>query len=270
MIRFRNAARQEVGLMLDWAAAEGWNPGLDDAAAFYAADPNGFVVACENDEPVAAISVVNHNESYAFLGLYIARPSHRGKGIGYALWQHAVEHAGNRTIGLDGVPEQQGNYAASGFRHAGSTMRFSGRVEREVSKDIRVADQDSIAALIDREAEASGAQKPDYLNAWFGETVNRKTLIDRGGFLTIRKCREGAKIGPLVAADARSALRLIRHAATVFGDTVIIDIPDRCRALTQLCQELQLMPVFETARMYRSGRRAGTGEFYAVATLELG
>ncbi len=270
MIRFRNATEPEVGLMLDWAAAEGWNPGVDDAAAFYAADPDGFFLACENDAPVAAISVVNHNDNYAFLGLYIVRPSDRGRGIGFALWQHALEHAGDRIVGLDGVPEQQANYAASGFQHAGATTRFSERVEPEVSKGIRIAVQNDIAALIDREAEASGARKPEYLTAWFRETVNRKTLIDRGGFLTIRKCREGAKIGPLVAADATSALRLIRHAASVFGDTIIIDVPDRCEALTQLCRELQLIPVFETARMYRSGTMTGAGDFYAVATLELG
>ena len=27
----------------DWAAAEGWNPGLSDAVAFQAADPTGFL-----------------------------------------------------------------------------------------------------------------------------------------------------------------------------------------------------------------------------------
>ena len=31
----------DLAMVLDWAAAEGWNPGLDDAAAFLAADPEG-------------------------------------------------------------------------------------------------------------------------------------------------------------------------------------------------------------------------------------
>ena len=31
-----------VETVIDWAAAEGWNPGLGDAACFYAIDPNGF------------------------------------------------------------------------------------------------------------------------------------------------------------------------------------------------------------------------------------
>ena len=51
---FRTADADEIALMLDWAADEGWNPGLDDAAAFRAADPDGFFVAEVDGEPVAA------------------------------------------------------------------------------------------------------------------------------------------------------------------------------------------------------------------------
>ena len=31
-------SRAEMDLAVEWAAAEGWNPGLDDADAFFAAD----------------------------------------------------------------------------------------------------------------------------------------------------------------------------------------------------------------------------------------
>jgi hypothetical protein len=36
--------RDELDLAVEWAALEGWNPGLHDADAFYAADPDGFFV----------------------------------------------------------------------------------------------------------------------------------------------------------------------------------------------------------------------------------
>src|SRR5262245_49128429 len=39
----RTMSRAELGLALDWAAAEGWNPGLDDATPFHVADPAGFL-----------------------------------------------------------------------------------------------------------------------------------------------------------------------------------------------------------------------------------
>jgi hypothetical protein len=42
--RCRTMTRDDVALAVDWAAQEGWNPGLHDAASFHAADPKGFFV----------------------------------------------------------------------------------------------------------------------------------------------------------------------------------------------------------------------------------
>ena len=90
---------------LGWAADEGWNPGLDDAAPFHAQDPSGFLMGWLGAEPVGCVSVVKYGERFAFLGLYIVRPAHRGKGYGKAIWDAGIASAGARTIGLDGVPE---------------------------------------------------------------------------------------------------------------------------------------------------------------------
>lgn len=107
----RTASIAEVKMMLDWAAGEGWNPGLDDASVFHATDPEGFFIAERDGTPVASISVVNHTDDFAFLGFYICRPECRGQGIGLGLWHHALAHAGPRTVGLDGVAAQEANYA---------------------------------------------------------------------------------------------------------------------------------------------------------------
>ena len=51
----RPMIRAEVDRVIDWAAAEGWNPGLDDAECFYPTDRAGFLLGLREDEPVAAI-----------------------------------------------------------------------------------------------------------------------------------------------------------------------------------------------------------------------
>lgn len=270
MIAFRNASLAELELVLEWAAAEGWNPGLDDAEAFFAADPRGFFVAVENDALVGAISVVNHSPAFAFLGLYIVTPPHRGKGIGFGLWKHAMQHAGDRTIGLDGVPEQQSNYAASGFQHAGKTVRYAGALDGATCPDMRPATTEDIGALIDREAKASGVRKAAYLAAWFSNASNRKTYIHPNGFLTVRQCREGAKIGPLIAEDKASASDMLRHVCAGSSGAIMIDVPVQSNVLATLCQSLSLSPVFETARMYRGAAPEADASVFAVASLELG
>src|SRR5260370_4669623 len=88
----------EVALAVDLAAAEGWNPGLADAACFAAVDPGGFLLGEYRGEPAATISVVNYDQEFAFLGCYIVRPDLRGRGFGWRIWQAGLPPARARTI----------------------------------------------------------------------------------------------------------------------------------------------------------------------------
>ncbi|CUH50793.1 GNAT family N-acetyltransferase [Shimia marina] len=279
MIINRTASQTDLVQILNWARDEGWNPGLQDAEAFWQADPEGFFVATDGTELLAAISVVNHSADFAFLGLYITQPSHRGQGVGYALWQHALQHAGSRTIGLDGVPDQQANYAASGFDLFSATTRFTGSIPATRHPQIRMATARDQPALIAMEAATSGTAKPAYLNAWFTEADSRKTLIlsERGtitGCCTVRQCASGAKIGPLLAQSADDARSLLSHAASLFGTEMTLDVPDTSAALKALCTTLGLTPGFATARMYRGPAprvyKDTSSPFFAVTSLELG
>ncbi|MCV3271872.1 GNAT family N-acetyltransferase [Roseobacter sinensis] len=270
MMHVRTATRDDLGQVLAWAAQEGWNPGLDDTAAFHVADPQGFFVGVADDRLVAAISIVNHTADFAFLGLYLVHPLYRGRGFGYALWREAIQHAGARTVGLDGVEAQQANYMRSGFTYAGGTTRYTGLVTAGEVQGIRAVRKEEIPDLIRREADASGVLKPAYLSAWFTDTPHRRTLVHPAGFCTVRKCREGAKIGPLLAEHPEAASQLIHGAAAVFDGSVTLDVPETAESLTRLCNDLALVPGFKTARMYRGTAPSGTGGLYAVASLELG
>jgi len=127
-LRIRAMAPDEIAVAADWAAAEGWNPGCGDAACFATVDAEGFFIGELDGAAAATISCVNYDDRFAFLGFYIVRPDLRGRGYGLRIWNAAVEHAGDRTIGLDGVVAQQGNYQKSGFRLAYPNVRYGGRV----------------------------------------------------------------------------------------------------------------------------------------------
>src|SRR5262250_555790 len=92
-LRIRTMRPDAMSIAVDWAAAEGWNPGLADATCFAAVDPEGFLIGELDGAPVATISCVNYDERFAFLGFYIVRRDVRGRGHGLRMWDAAVAHA---------------------------------------------------------------------------------------------------------------------------------------------------------------------------------
>lgn len=275
---FHTATLDEVTLALDWAASEGWNPGLDDAAAFYGSDQSGFFVARVADIMVATISVVNHDDTMAFLGLYLCQPEFRGQGIGFALWQHALEHAGSRCVGLDGVASQEANYAKSGFVRSGTTTRFQGTVPKPAADRVRPLNvPDDFEAITLLDAQAIGFARPRFLSAWVSDKcATRKTVVleEQGqitGFATARLCRDGAKIGPIVAFGAEAAWSLTTAAAALVEATqVSVDLPDTSKEFQIKLESKGFEPTFETARMYRGESPKSSSSAQAIATMELG
>ena len=175
-------------------------------------------------------------------------------------------------MGLDGVPDQQANYAKSGFVWAGETRRFEGRLKGRAVRGVMAAGPDMVASLSEAEARAFGVDKARFNAKWFLETENRKTFAIGGGraFATVRRCQRGSKIGPLVASDLRDAVHLILHIAAVWDDELIIDVPSGSEVLLEWCEAQGMTVSFGTARMYK-GEPPTPGEgVVAVSTLELG
>ncbi len=88
----RTMTKQDIKTAIDWAAAEGWNPGLHDAESFYAADPSGFLIGEIDGEPVSTLSAVKYGNSFGFMGFYIVKPTYRGKGYGIQLWNAGIKY----------------------------------------------------------------------------------------------------------------------------------------------------------------------------------
>jgi hypothetical protein len=62
----RPVSRQELDIAIDWAAKEGWNPGLHDGDSFFATDPLGFYMGFLDGQPIASISAVAYDDKFDF------------------------------------------------------------------------------------------------------------------------------------------------------------------------------------------------------------
>ena len=277
-LQIRNMRPEEIAVAVQWAAAEGWNPGLSDAACFAIPDANGFFVGEIDGEPVATVSCVNYDDRFAFLGFYIVRSDFRDRGHGLRIWNAAIAHAGARVSGLDGVVAQQDNYRKFGFQLAHGNVRYGGIVAAPPRPPVDVVALDTIPfAFVEADDESVfPAPRSAFLRAWIGTSGHVGRALLRDGKLAawgvIRPCRTGRKIGPLVADDRAAAEAIVQALLeSANGGEIFLDVPAVNREAIALAEKLGLKPVFETARMYTGSiTPLRIDRVFGVTSFELG
>ena len=273
----RQMLRSELDLVIDWAAVEGWNPGIYDAECFYQADQCGFFVGELNNELVASISAVAYSKHFAVLGFYIVKPQFRGRGFGMKMWRAAMAYLGTeRNIGLDGVIAQQENYQKSGFQIAYHHIRYEtvgGGVLPDGIVELKTVPIDQLVAY---DLELFPAFRKQFLRLWIKQPNSAALGVVREGHVVgygvIRQSYTGFRIGPLNADDEQIAEQLLL-ALLAFGSDapVFLDVPDANPKAVKLAQRYGMKPVFEIARMYNKEiPNLPINRVFAVTSLEVG
>lgn len=284
MISYRQATRDELALAVEWAAAEGWNPGARDADTFWAADLEGFVCAERDGEVIATGSVVAYGRAFGFMGFFIVRPDLRGQGIGRDFWYWRRNLLRSRLdvgspIGMDGVFDMQPFYAKGGFAFTHRNLRMAG-----LGRTAPVEANGALLKLRDLPMEQVavfdrrhfGFSREAFLARWIDPVGGLGIGIANDGELkgmgVVRPCQSGFKIGPLFAEDSATAERLwvalSNHAA---GQPLFLDIPENNPAAVAMAQRHQLEEVFGCARMYCGPiPDLPWSNIYGVTTFELG
>jgi GNAT superfamily N-acetyltransferase len=277
--RIRLMQRADLDRVIEWAAAEGWNPGRHDAAAFFATDPTGFWLGELGGEPIASISAVKYGAGYAFVGFYIVKPEHRGRGYGLRLWQAALASVADRVVGLDGVVAQQENYRKSGFGLAYRNSRFEGMSGGSIPTDPGLVPLTDVppAALHAYDRACYPAERAAFLAGWLDQPEKVALGLMRGGRLAgygmARPSRTGYRIGPLFADTAEDAETLFAalKGSLPEGEPVFLDVPECNEAAVALATRHGMNSVFDTARMYTGAVPDLPMErIFGVTSLELG
>jgi ribosomal protein S18 acetylase RimI-like enzyme len=274
----RAMTQAELETVLDWAAAEGWNPGWQDAASFHAADPGGFLLGTLDGEPVGSIFAVQYGTGFGFIGGYIVRPEWRGQGHGMALWRAGMARLAGRNVGLDGVPAQQANYARSGFHLTHRNVRFAGQGSGLPADDrvlpVGLQDIDDVVAY-DRDFFPDN--RAQFMRHWLTQDGSIALGVRDGGALVgyavLRPCRNGFKIGPLCAQtpDVAEELMQALRGRVPAGEPIFLDVPEPNAAALALAQRHGMRACFETARMYTGENpQLPLARQYGITSFELG
>lgn len=271
----------EVRELGDWALREGWNPGVGDLAVARACDPEAFVALREGNELVGGASIVSYGGKFGFVGLFILREDLRGRGLGGAFWDWFIARLKARlepgaAIGLDGVYRMTPFYERCGFTAAYRHIRMQGIASGATDADAVRSLEKLLPDILALDAHYFPAPRDAFLRAWLGRAGTHVSGLYResglAGYGFARPCAEGFKIGPLFAADAETAGRILSDLmAQIAGAQVQIDMPEANKAATALAAQRGFKEIFGCVRLYDGARPTlDVGGIFAVTSLEFG
>jgi ribosomal protein S18 acetylase RimI-like enzyme len=281
-MHIRRMTRDELDTLVEWAAREGWNPGLHDAEVFWNTDPDGFVAAEMSGELIGGGSIVAYGRRYGFMGFFIMRPDCRGLGLGNRLWNKLKRRLSARldagaSIGLDGVFNMREYYARDGFRFVCRDLRFEGRgFESPYSECVVEASALPFERIDVYDRQHFPAPRSGFLRDWIrrprGHALAAMEADAIRGYAVMRPCRTGHKIGPLFAANASVAEQLlVALASRVPGEPIFLDVPEVNRDALALVARHGMKEVFGCARMVLGPiPKLPDAEIFGATTFELG
>lgn len=265
-LKIRNMNRPEVDQLLNWAEAEAWSPGANDAECFWQADANAFVAAELNGNNVGGGAITSYDKTFGFMGLFIIRPEFRGFGLGKLLWHARKQRLIDRLlpsscIGMDGVFNMQSFYAKGGFKFAHRNLRYSIQFDSTpVLTDNHWQNLEPLAhipvkQIEDYDLKCFQAPRRAFLESWISQpnaiTVGYMSGEQLQGYCVMRPCVGGFKVAPLFADSPKIAESLFVYAASFAeGENIYLDVPETNDTAIAMVQKYRMREVFGCARMY--------------------
>jgi GNAT superfamily N-acetyltransferase len=282
-INVRKMLKEDLKQVIGWAIKEGWNPGLYEVDALYAADPSGYHLLEIDSKPVASLAGVRYSSKLAFLGLYIVKPELRGLGYGKLLWDIVMGNLKDcSAIGLNGVSDQIKQYQKEGFSVSHANTRWRGNLFNahnfwKMPDNVSLYKPHSLTPLIDYDARLFPAPRAEFLSKWLTMPHSHVLSAVKDGELcgygVISKANDGYKIAPLVADNQETARQIYIALCRCVGqkELVHIDTPANNPEASLLMKQFGLEQTFDTFRMYK-GQMTPVEEqkWFGLTSLEIG
>jgi len=214
----------------------GWSPEkskwlllLEQAEAFGIDAPDGGLAG--------AVVLARYGKDLASVGMMLVAARYGRRGLGRALMEHLLDAAAGATVTLFATDAGKPLYEKLGFRTIRRSASFVGRFRvgrgladnsKMRSRPARPAD---MAAILGIDMAAFGADRGQILTRLPGFAEQLRVLdpeAGAAGYAAAWRNTTSTVIGPVVAADAAGARRLIADLAAHVRGPVRLDLdPDR-------------------------------------------
>jgi len=175
-----------------------------DYERILAFSPEGCFIASENKKDLGMVATTNYG-NIAWIGNLVVQPETRGKGIGGALMQHAIDHlvsTGTRAIRLDGVQPAIPLYRRLGFKDEYWSLRYTGTATHHETDctPMKPQDLDKVSKLDKQVFKDDRSHILEYFYRLYPElcytTYENDKLV---GYIMAKEGASNTKIGPWIA-----------------------------------------------------------------------
>lgn len=281
MLQIRTMTAADIPLGLRLKSQAGWNQIAADWQRMLAMQPDGCFVA-ELDGVAVATAVACIFGSVAWIAMVLVEESVRGRGIGKALMQHALEFVDDRgavSVRLDATPLGQPLYEQLGFLPQYALTRFAGCVFDAKRSDaqigMRLVQSSDAQPILELDYAVTGADRSRLLLRLLHEQPQRSQVAFWGeqlaGFITVRPGSNAWQIGPCIAQSDVGPILMRRACGQVVGEALLIDIPKANKPAMQWAVDAGLQRQRRLLRMCRGAMVSDdTSRLWASSGPELG
>ncbi len=269
MTKIRAMREADLPLGIKLCRQAGWNQNQADWQRFLAMAPKGCFVAEVDGQPVGTVAAFTFGR-IAWIAMVLVDPAARGKGVGTALMNGAIEYLdtiGIESIRLDATPMGQPIYEKLGFTVDFGLARYEGVLPaagptetsgRKVveGRTITPAEADELGEVIALDASVTRTDRMAMLEQVWQQDREAFRLVKQGGRLTgymfTRPGENATQLGPAIAIDSPSGRLLLQSCAErLAGRPVFADVPDDHEEALQIIKGWGLTSQRPFARMTR-------------------
>jgi GNAT superfamily N-acetyltransferase len=241
MLTLRGFLDDDPPLVLRLKEQAGWNQTPADLVRFRTLAPEGSFVAQWDGEPVGCVIAFEFG-TVAWIAMMLVDEAFRGRGVGRALMERALEHVDARgipSVRLDATPMGEPLYEKLGFVRQFEVRRFAGSLTAEAAAAAHEQAQaaavvlpglpEHLEGMIDFDCRATNTDRRRLLTALFHEqpdelrvAVHERRVI---GYVTSRPGAAARQIGPCMADISAGERLLIDSIARHVGEKLYVDVP---------------------------------------------
>lgn len=251
--------------------AAGWNQLEQDWKIFLDMEGGDAFVATDHEDRIAGtVAAMRYQNKFAWIGMMLVDPEKRRQGIALLLMQHVLEELKDvSSVKLDATPAGREVYLKLGFRDEYTLTRWlldKSSVSETTISDVRLMTDDDLPVVLQIDQKIFGADRTGLIKHFrqaepsFARVLTKENKVT--GYCLGRKGFSYYSIGPVVAADAADASKLISAVMSYAHDAlIIIDVPQQHESLAQWLSDGGFKKQRDLIRMYRgSNEWPGTPE----------